>query len=541
MHPVQLEYSIPDDTDPQTLAAAIQSHGPSLAESPRTLERRFLDNFDWSLYLAGAALEERHWPDDPEPARYQLLWHDLKQPAGSPIEQWCGSPAGMLDDLAPGPVRERLGPLIGIRRLLPVVTLRGRVHGHRLLNADDKTVVRIMVEDQTRLEAASPADPAAATKTPLSSRLRLQGVRGYERELKAARTLIEDDLGLKPVETPLLMEALACTSLRPGSYSSKLDYQLDPTQRADAATKCILLDLLDTLEANIDGTRSNLDSEFLHDLRVATRRTRSALSQIKGVFADPLVDDYKTRFAWLQQITGPVRDLDVYLLDFPHLRDSLPAPLRPHLDPLRDHILAHYDSTQSQLAVELAGGRFRTLLKDWRAFLEAPVPEPPPAKPSNAGRSIKAVADARVWRMYHRVLDEGRAIRDDSPAEHLHELRKSCKKLRYLLEFFQSLYPKDCVKELIKQLKELLDMLGRFQDQAVQAAHLRETAVEMHREGTGDIDTLLAMGALIGQLLSTQQQARGQFAEVFAHFDNAANGERFEDCFRSKRKREGQQ
>jgi CHAD domain-containing protein len=143
--------------------------------------------------------------------------------------------------------------------------------------------------------------------------------------------------------------------------------------------------------------------------------------------------------------------------------------------------------------------------------------------------------------MYQRVLSEGRAIRDDSPAEHLHELRKSCKKLRYLLEFFESLYPKDCVKQLIKQLKELLDMLGRFQDQAVQAAHLRETAVEMNQEGTGDIDTLLAMGALIGQLLSNQQQARDQFAEVFAHFDSAANAERFEGCVRSKRQREGQQ
>jgi CHAD domain-containing protein len=541
MQLVQLEYSIPDGTDPRAIAAAIRAHGACLAESPRTIERRFLDNFDWSLYLAGAALEERHWPDDPEPARYQLLWHDLKQPGGSTIDQWCSSPAGVLTDLAPGPVHERLAPLLGIRRLLPVVTLRGRMQAHRLLNADDKTIARIIIDDQTQLEAVSPADPAAATKTPLSGRLRLQGVRGYQRELQAARTLIEDHLGMKPTETPLLMEALACTSLRPGGYSSKLDYRLDPAQRADAATKCILLDLLDTLEANIDGTRSNLDSEFLHDLRVATRRTRSALSQIKGVFADAVVDDYKARFAWLQQITGPVRDLDVYLLDFPHLRESLPAPLRPRIDPLRDHILAHYDSTQSKLAAELAGRRFRTLLKDWRAFLEAPVPEPPPPKPSKAGRPIKTVADARIWRMYQRVLSEGRAIHDNSPAEDLHELRKSCKKLRYLMEFFESLYPKDCVKDLIKQLKVLLDMLGRFQDQAVQAAHLEEIAVEMHREGLGDVDTLIAMGALVGQLLSTQQQARGQFAEVFARFDDMANAERFDACFRSKGKREVRQ
>ena len=43
------------------------------------------------------------------------------------------------------------------------------------------------------------------------------------------------------------------------------------------------IERLDTLEANVEGTRADLDSEFLHDLRVATRRTRSALSQIKAV------------------------------------------------------------------------------------------------------------------------------------------------------------------------------------------------------------------------------------------------------------------
>ena len=41
---------------------------------------------------------------------------------------------------------------------------------------------------------------------------------------------------------------------------------------------------LQTLRINEDGVRKDLDSEFLHDFRVAVRRTRSALSQIKGVF-----------------------------------------------------------------------------------------------------------------------------------------------------------------------------------------------------------------------------------------------------------------
>ena len=66
--------------------------------------------------------------------------------------------------------------------------------------------------------------------------------------------------------------------------------------------------------------------------------------------------------------------------------------------------------------------------------------------------------------MYRRVLKERRAIADDSPAEDLHELRKSCMKLRYLLEFFRSLYPRKQERALILKLKVLLDNLGNLQD-----------------------------------------------------------------------------
>ena len=61
----------------------------------------------------------------------------------------------------------------------------------------------------------------------------------------------------------------------------------------------------------------------------------------------------------------------------------------------------------------------------------------------------------------------GRRIGDDSPAEALHDLRKKGKELRYLLEFFASLYAADVVKPMVSTLKGLQDVLGRFQDREV--------------------------------------------------------------------------
>ena len=239
---------------------------------------------------------------------------------------------------------------------------------------------------------------------------------------------------------------------------------------------------------------------------------------------------YKERFAWVQQVTGPVRDLDVYLLDFGDYQASLPPLLRPHLEPMRTFILAHYDEEQGRLAEILDGPELRTLLAEWRAFLEAPVPDHPEAE--DAARPIRSVASARIWRMAKRVRREGRAITPESPPADLHELRKSCKKLRYLMEFFQSLYPEEEIRPLIRLLKDLLDNLGSFQDLTVQAAHLRELAGRMGAEGQGDTDTLLAMGALIGQVLERQQRARDGFDGVFAGFLDRDNRRRLRRLFR---------
>ncbi len=489
-------------------SAAIRAHLRCEPEPAVALRRCFFDSFEWGLYRAGAVLEEVRLEQ-----RRELRWRDLSKHDAVTARQLTTTPPGLIDDLPPGAVRERVAPLLGVRRLLPMVAVSGRRQTLRVLNDDDKTVARIRLE-QLRVETDGGRGPL-----PLPMRLRVAGVRGYTQETESVVRRLKTILALEPAEAPLYLEALAAAGRRPGSYSSKLDYRLNPLQPAAAATCTILLGLLETLEANIDGTRRNLDPEFLHDLRVATRRTRSALSQIKGVLPQAVVDDFKLRFAWLQQVTGPVRDLDVYLLDFPRLKAGLPPRLRDDLDPLRDWLAAHYHAEQQTLAAALASERFEALLRDWRMFLQAP--ERNGAK--DAQTPIKALADKRIRRMAKRVLDEGRAITDASPPEDLHELRKSCKKLRYLMEFFQSLYAADDIKGLIKQTKVLLDNLGGFQDLAVQAEHLRETAAAMQREGAAPLGTLLAMGALVSQMLTAQQRARGEFARIFAGFDSADN------------------
>lgn len=499
------EYLIPDGLSSKDMERLLQDRVRLVREPAYATTRRFLDSFDWRIHLAHAALEERI-----EAGERRLLWRDLRADA-APCVQAIDREPGFAWDLPPGPVRDRLQPVLEVRRLLPLLEIRSRVQPLCLINEDDKTVVRVLLEDN-RFE-----DPARGREGPAAARLYLLPVKGYEAELRETARILSRDLELEPPPADLLTQALVASGRRPGDYSSKIDYRLDPDQRADAAVKEILRGLLATLEANIPGAEADLDTEFLHDLRVATRRTRSALTQIKGVFPPDLVADYRARFARLQRITGPVRDLDVYLLDFDGYQASLPETLRPALAPLREFIETRHRKARKVLVREFGAAAFEDLLTSWRTFLETPVPGRSAVR--NAMRPVKEVADTRIRNSYRRTRKAGRAIGPESPACELHELRKHCKKLRYLLEFFGSLYPKRQVGVLVKSLKRLLDNLGRFQDLAVQADQLREIARKMHDAGAVETDTLLAMGALVGDLLDRQQQARDEFSGSFAGFD----------------------
>ena len=108
--------------------------------------------------------------------------------------------------------------------------------------------------------------------------------------------------------------------------------------RADAAAKLILTHLLHTMEANEAGVREDLDSEFLHDFRVAIRRTRSGLSQIKDVLPKSITREFAERFANLGSQTNRLRDLDVYLLQQESYRRMLGPDIRPALAPLFDEL-----------------------------------------------------------------------------------------------------------------------------------------------------------------------------------------------------------
>jgi CHAD domain-containing protein len=304
---------------------------------------------------------------------------------------------------------------------------------------------------------------------------------------------------------------------------AKVDVPLAYDQRADAAAVAVLRRLMAVIMDNEEGALSGEDSEYLHQLRIAVRRSRTVQRQLKDVFPPQELPGFRSEFRWLQQATGDARDLDVYVEDLGVLREMLPGAMRSDLDPLVP-VLAHSRlAAHAEMARALRSVRAANLLEDWEHLLETMVERSAHDRPA-AARPIGQVAGKRIRKVYKRIVAMGRAIEPSSPAEDYHELRKQGKELRYLLELFAvKLFDEEAVTSLVRSLKGLQDLLGRHQDREVQIAMLRASVDEVATLPGGG-PACMAMGTLMERLRADEQAARAEFAERFAEL--AANGQR---------------
>lgn len=467
----------------------------------------FLDSFDWRCWNAKAGLVEVAMP-----GQRWLEWIDAATGICRALAPVKKTPR-FSEDMSAGPLRDRLAPALDMRALMPLARRRVKIHEFKLMNEDEKTVLRLVLE-----EASVSPDALRGNWQALPRTIRLLPLKGYDKYVRQTQDWLEAAFGPLHVELGFLERIYAAANLKPGGYSSKFDLALQPEMTSFDAARRILLNLLDNVEINESGVCNDIDSEFLHDFRVALRRTRSALSHLKGVFNEAQLARHREAFFWLAGTTGPTRDLDVYLLGFPGYEKLLTPEYRPGLGALRDLMARQRHEAFKSLVRVLKSKRYRGLKQDWRAFLtKAPEPD---LKGPDADKPCIMLASARIWRLYRKLIHAGRAINEQSPGVELHELRKMTKKLRYMFEFFKSLYPQGDVGFILKLMKTLQQNLGDFQDHEVQVHVLKGMMTVLEKEGKATGETYLAIGMLMAHLTELQMRARHDFTQSFAKFDS---------------------
>lgn len=510
----QLLYRIQTDVSQSEMVQLCAHNFSLVAESAENNNLALYDSFDWRLFHQSLALVSngRGVHLAPLTAVTQTTPALSGQTAPLPTFAW---------DLPEGSLRDQLASVLAERALLPKGEFDASSAWFRLLDENEKTVIWM------KWEQIRPSDTANTPTSPLY--IHLLPVRGYDEELAPVADWLESQGGTAVAPADPYYQALAAVGQEPGDYTAKPRLTLDPGMPAAAAMKRLLLAELDIIRANESYISQDIDTEFLHDFRVALRRTRAALSQFKFTFPADITARFKMDLKMAAQITNELRDLDVYLLAEPSYRALLPDMMQADIGPLFAYLQQKRAAALATAVSRLQSPEYQKTMADWEAFLQSPAGPLPAA---TATRPILPLAQQNIYRRYRRILKDGRRLLRNAPDTELHALRIECKKLRYLLEFFASLFPPQELGLLTQQLKTLQANLGDINDLLVQEAYLLRVARELPVVEEEGRRTLLAVGALIATFYEQRTQAKALFGEIFTEFAAPQNRQLFKQLFK---------
>lgn len=312
-------------------------------------------------------------------------------------------------------------------------------------------------------------------------------------------------------------------------YRPKRIVKLQPQQPAYHALTLLLAFQIKILLQNERGLRYDWDVEFLHDFRVAIRRARSLISLFKKTLPAKKLDSLRQDFRLLSEATNPLRDLDVQLLRRPLYHKLLPASLHPGLEKLLKAIAHERQKEYLRFVRVLNGAAYQRIKKQWLLSLEQDKTEWA-SRPTGRLPIRQGVAKL-VWKKFGHLQKMKQEDWRNADDEALHRMRIETKKLRYLLEFFSSLFPQPEMTHLLEQLRRVQDHLGHLNDLAVQQIklldHLQENSPLLRHP-----QTIAAIGALVAVLHQEQDQWKNALAATMEPFFAAPHKKAYRKLFR---------
>jgi CHAD domain-containing protein len=223
--------------------------------------------------------------------------------------------------------------------------------------------------------------------------------------------------------------------------------------------------------ANESGTREGADIEFLHDMRVSTRRLRAAFLIFAPYYDEQAITQFNKDMRKAGRTLGAVRDLDVLIEKGRAYEAGLPAAEGTTIRPLVDHWAAQREVARREMFAFLEGKVYPRFVEGFRTFLLTPgmgAKGIPPGEP--VAHQVRHVIPRLIMERYEQVRAYEPII-SIAPLTTYHMLRIDCKRLRYALEFFQKLLGPDAPL-LIKQVTAMQELLGAMQD-----AHVAEGVI----------------------------------------------------------------
>lgn len=214
-----------------------------------------------------------------------------------------------------------------------------------------------------------------------------------------------------------------------------------------------LTQLLRWMRSLETGVRTGLDDEFLHQYRVAIRRSRALTEAVLDIAPDPHTKDLVSHLRQYARATGRLRDLHVFLQQLPDLCSRFPELVAP----LREWLRAEADREHRQLVTLFDDRQYQEHMAAWETWLHSRHFRKL-ARQLDA-RSIRKAVDQRIRHFNRRTAE----LLHTSPDEDIHRLRKQLKRIRYLMELDGRHW-----QPQLRVIRERQQLYGEFQDRYVQ-------------------------------------------------------------------------
>ena len=375
--------------------------------------------------------------------------------------------------------------LRGDAALEPVATLRTRRAGVAV--GDRRDQVEVVVDTVAVLDGRRVASTFAEAGAAVVS--------GEGAALRTTEKALRKAGACRPGEQSNLARVLEAGRPEP------LPADGDPTARL----RSLLVAQYEEILGNDPGVRLGKDAEALHQMRVATRRSRALLRAARGLVAAWWAEPLRAELKWLGGLLGPVRDLDVLLEHLDDEAATLEGEDAAAFRRLRKRLAAERDADRAALLEAMGTARYFRILDTLEGAAKAPAGE--------SETSLTEIAEAAFRRLRKAV----KALPAKPTDDELHAVRIETKRARYAAELAAPALGKAGAK-LLDRAKEVQDVIGEHQDAVVAEARIRDLAAR------GGGRTGLAAGRLVERQRARKRAARHAFPDAWRRLDKAGRG-----------------
>jgi CHAD domain-containing protein len=286
-----------------------------------------------------------------------------------------------------------------------------------------------------------------------------------------------------------------------------------------------LLKRLQALTVEIDGVKKAEDIEFIHRMRVASRRTRAALEIFGGCFSAKKLADWERQIRRVTRALGSARDTDVqinYVASF--LAQTHDPRPKPGVTRLLLRLRQRRARLQAEVLKDLTQLEKCGVVQDMEETLRGVLVQARLDKVPPKSSFLYMQASRTVMLRLEELLSYDTYVHQPESITQLHEMRIAAKHLRYTMEIFEPLYDGG-LKKPLKTVRDAQEMLGDIHDCDVWVAelpHFLETEVRKVEEFYGSRRTFKGLVAGIDAVRSDRQSHRNETYGKFTTFWDAA-------------------